>query len=80
MALPDRDLRSSDASGSTPPSFADRQREAAEYVADLTGELSVLARETRLDVLAYLLDVARLEARTKAREIGRQADVTASDT
>jgi hypothetical protein len=43
--------------------------ETARYIAEFTAELSYLARQTRLDLLAYLLDMARLEA---AREV--QAD------
>lgn len=36
--------------------------EAAQYIAEFTAELSYLPRRTRLDLLAYLLDMARLEA------------------
>lgn len=36
--------------------------EAAQYIAEFTAELAYLARRTRLDLLAYLLDMARLEA------------------
>lgn len=36
--------------------------EAAQYIAEFTAELSYLARQTKLDLLAYLLDMARLEA------------------
>ncbi|PVE23148.1 hypothetical protein DC522_17490 [Microvirga sp. KLBC 81] len=36
--------------------------ETARYIAEFTAELSYLARQTRLDLLAYLLDMARLEA------------------
>ena len=36
--------------------------ETAKIVADFTLELSSLARASRLDLLAYLLDMARLEA------------------
>ena len=37
-------------------------RETARYIADLAAAMSVLARRSRLDVVAYLLDLARLEA------------------
>jgi hypothetical protein len=37
-------------------------REAAAYVAELTGDLARIARQHRLDALGYLLDMARLEA------------------
>lgn len=36
--------------------------ETAQYVAEFSAELSYLAREANLDLLAYLLDMARLEA------------------
>ena len=36
--------------------------ETAQYIVEFTAELSYLARQTRLDLLAYLLDMARLEA------------------
>ncbi|OYX13982.1 MAG: hypothetical protein B7Z15_05435 [Rhizobiales bacterium 32-66-8] len=47
------------------------QSEAAEfaaYVAALTSELSKLARSHRLSTLAYLLEMAGLEARCASRE------------
>lgn len=43
--------------------------EAARYIGDLTGELADIARNTDLDLLAYLLDVVRLEATRTARRI-----------
>jgi hypothetical protein len=36
--------------------------ETAQYVAEFSAELSYLAREANFDLLAYLLDMARLEA------------------
>ncbi len=36
--------------------------ETARYIAEFTAELSYLARRSKLDLLAYLLDMARLEA------------------
>jgi hypothetical protein len=36
--------------------------EAARYIADFTAELASLAKRSRLDLLAYLLDMAHLEA------------------
>ncbi|WP_375458230.1 hypothetical protein [uncultured Enterovirga sp.] len=38
--------------------------DVAEYVAEFTKGLARLARSSKLDLLAYLLDVAHLEART----------------
>jgi NTP pyrophosphatase (non-canonical NTP hydrolase) len=40
----------------------DRPEAAAAYIAELTGELVQLARSNQLSALAYLLDLARLEA------------------
>ena len=39
---------------------------AAEYVADLTGDLARIARDNKLHTLGYLLEMARLEAQTVA--------------
>ena len=36
--------------------------ETAQYIAEFTAELSYLARQTKLDLLAYLLDMAKMEA------------------
>jgi hypothetical protein len=36
--------------------------ETARYIAEFAAELSFLARRTNMDLLAYLLDMARLEA------------------
>jgi hypothetical protein len=36
--------------------------EAARYIAEFTAELSHIARQSKLDLLTYLLDMARLEA------------------
>lgn len=38
------------------------ETETAQYIAEFTAELSYLARRARLDLLAYLLDMTRLEA------------------
>lgn len=42
---------------------------AASYVAELSAELAVLARHHRLDVLGYILEMARLEAENATRFI-----------
>jgi hypothetical protein len=44
--------------------------EVARYIAEFSAELSSLARESNLDLLAYLLDMARLEAAQLARSEG----------
>ena len=45
--------------------------QAAAYVAGLTGELANLVRRHRLDTLAYLLDMVRLEAEETVRRADR---------
>ena len=47
------------------------QRAAAEYVAGLLLELTLIARSHRLDTLGNLLEVARLEAESISRSNGR---------
>ncbi len=53
-----------DASGAEDSGHPSRMSpaETAQYVAEFSAELSYLAREANLDLLAYLLDMARLEA------------------
>lgn len=46
----------------------DDQRRFAAYAADLAGALARLARSNELDMLGYLLDMARLEALSAAGE------------
>jgi hypothetical protein len=36
--------------------------ETAQYISEFAAELSFLAREAKFDLLAYLLDMVRLEA------------------
>jgi glutamate synthase domain-containing protein 2 len=45
----------------------DDRRQVAAYVAALASELRELARRHRLATLAYLMDIARLEAEAAAR-------------
>jgi hypothetical protein len=48
------------------PSPQSRARQAATYIAELTSDLAKLARDNGFSELAYLLDVARLEAEMTA--------------
>ncbi|MFO1148883.1 MAG: hypothetical protein U1E62_10965 [Alsobacter sp.] len=41
--------------------------ETAHYVAQLSGELAGMARTAKLDVLAYFLEMAKVEAETARR-------------
>ena len=36
--------------------------DGAEYIREMTGDLAAIARQEGLDMLAYILDMARLEA------------------
>lgn len=41
--------------------------QTASYIAEITTELAELARGAKLDLVAYLLDIAQLEAATTVR-------------
>lgn len=42
--------------------------ETARYIADMVGALACMAGEARLDLLTYLLNMARVEAELQARQ------------
>jgi hypothetical protein len=42
---------------------------AVSYLATMTAELSVLARQHGFDALSYILDMARLEAENAGRQL-----------
>lgn len=52
---------------------------AATYVAGITAELSSLVRRHRLDTLAYLLDMVRLEAEETLQRAERARGQTADN-
>jgi hypothetical protein len=52
---------------------AARNRAVAEYLADMIGQLEGMARLSRLDLVAYLLSMAKVEAQTQAREMQEDA-------
>jgi hypothetical protein len=62
-----RDVCSEDMSADLP--HQPRARDAAGYIAELTADLARLARESGFKELAYLLEVARMEAEMKAGRI-----------
>lgn len=70
-ALQAQPVPTSDSMGG--PSPATDPADAARYIAEFAAELSLVARHARLDLLAYLLDMARLEA-TKAQRAARTRD------
>ncbi len=43
-----------------------RAEDVAGYIADMSGDLSAMARSAGLDLLAYFLDMAVMEARIRA--------------
>jgi hypothetical protein len=45
----------------------------ADYIADMTRELSAMARSARMDLLAYLLEMAAEEAKSRSRDINGPA-------
>lgn len=51
----------------SPPLPAPSPEQAADYIAMITAELHRIAVTQKLSVIAYLLDMARLEAETTAR-------------
>ena len=46
----------------------DKAQPVARYVADMTGQLETMARGARMELLGYLLAMARAEAESLARE------------
>jgi hypothetical protein len=48
--------------------------ETARYIADMVGALAAMAGEARLDLLTYLLNMARVEAELQARQSGTLED------
>ena len=49
--------------------------ETAQFIAEFTAELAYLARQSKLDLLTYLLDMARLEAIRAIQADQRNPDV-----
>jgi hypothetical protein len=53
------------------PQMVDKNRaeEVATYVSQMTGEMAAMARTARLDLLAYFLEMARIEANANSGKI-----------
>lgn len=51
-------------------SNADDKAALAAYIADMSGELATLAGRGGMPMLAYFLNLARVEAATRSRELG----------
>lgn len=63
------DLEDDPESGAVGAGVGLHPREASEYIAELVDELATVARNSELPILAYLLDVAAHEAKTRAHEL-----------
>ncbi len=48
--------------------------ESARYIAQMSGELAVIARSANLDLLAYFLEMARVEATSSIRKLEGAVD------
>ena len=48
--------------------------QAAQYIAQMSAELAVMARSANLDLLAYFLDMARVEATSSVHKLEEQPD------
>lgn len=48
--------------------------EAARYIAQMSTELASIARNSNLDLLAYFLDMARVEATSSVRKLEDRAE------
>ena len=48
--------------------------DTASYIADMAAELATMARRSKLDLLAYFLEMARLQASTGSAPLNRAAD------
>ncbi len=59
--------RAVQAPANAPEGPAADPREVARYIESFTGEMSSLAKQSGLDLLGYLLDMARLEAEKQGR-------------
>ena len=52
----------------TGSSEAEARLAAADYIADLTGNLAAIARQHGLETLSYVLEMARLEAQSTSHK------------
>ena len=63
----DADGRVAAPRGATPQRAGDGAATVAQYLADMTGQLESMARAAKLELVAYLLSMARTEADSMAR-------------
>ena len=53
--------------GAPRPNDPQAVEEMSRYIAQMAGELAAMARATKLELLAYFLEMARIEATTRSR-------------
>jgi hypothetical protein len=66
QASAEADLRYDD--GEAEPEPVGSAEDTARYIADMVGALAAMAGQARLDLLTYLLNMARVEAELQARQ------------
>jgi hypothetical protein len=66
LAAVEAELRYDEAPDDPAPSGS--AEETARYIAEMVGALAAMAGEARLDLLTYLLNMARVEAELQARQ------------
>jgi hypothetical protein len=64
--LPHNDAERGDVAAIKSSPKANDREEIAMYLAQITGELAVLARSAQYDLLGYFLEMARIEAKSHA--------------
>ena len=72
VAMPVDDIDDTDfmALGNVPKHIdRNRSEEVAIYVSQMAGEMAAMARTARLDLLAYFLEMARIEANANSGKI-----------
>ena len=66
LASAESDVRYDEAETDSEP--VGSTEDTARYIADMVGSLAAMAGEARLDLLTYLLNMARVEAELQARQ------------
>lgn len=59
-----------EADDDSPPADAATAASTAAYIAEMAAEMAIMAGRAELSMLAYFLRLARVEAESKARELG----------
>jgi hypothetical protein len=62
-----------EADDDSPPADAATAASLAGYIAEMAAEMAIMAERADLPMLSYFLRLARVEAESKARELGSPA-------